>query len=143
MKPSLSRASMYSLRFRTSGRFLWRLIHLLFHRRLCRILGSILDGLGMIDESDLFAVGRPVRLITVTGSEGADLPLPGAIGRMECELVLTAAIAPIRNVLSVRRPGGIPLRHSRGLRQIADDAVLSRDGEDLAAGLQKGTFPAR
>ena len=98
----------------------------------------------LVDERDLLAVRRPVGRVAEPGAERGDLRFrPGAVGRPQRQLVLAAAIAPVRDGLSVRRPSRVPLGDARRAGHVDDRAELGRHGEDIAARFEGGSFAGR
>ena len=93
--------------------------------------------LGLIDEREPGAVRRPLHRIAVARAERRDgLLRPGAVGRPQHQLVLAGAVGPVGERLAVRRPARIPLRRSRGAREVQHRAVFGGDREHVAARLE-------
>src|SRR4029450_12622022 len=80
-------------------------------RHLARLDVADADPRHVIDERDLLAVGRPLRRVTIAGTEGCQFSLrTGPIRRTEGQFVLAAAIAPVCERLSIGRPARVTLR---------------------------------
>ena len=58
----------------------------------------------------------------------------------DAELVLAGPVREIGDPLAVRRPGRIPFTGGGGVGEIADVALLGRDGEQLAPRLDRGAL---
>ena len=97
-----------------------------------------------INEHDLLAVGRPVRLVAPAFAKFRELPLLTlAVRAAQRQLVFAAAIGEICDPFSIRRPCGIALGHARRFGEIPDHTILSGYGENLAARLQQHALAHR
>ncbi|MCY1306931.1 hypothetical protein D9M70_568190 [compost metagenome] len=57
---------------------------------------------GMIDKTDLFGIGRPLRSVPVARTEGRQFcPVSAVLRTHEIELILTAVIRPVSNVFAI------------------------------------------
>src|SRR5262249_32081354 len=111
---------------------------------LARVDLDVAQPLLLVAEGELGRVGRP------DGREGPDveavrhLPLgPRAVLRADVELILARAIAVVGDPPAVGRPRRVALAYALRVREVADLALLGRDGEELASRREDGARTRR
>jgi hypothetical protein len=94
----------------------------------------------LVGVGDVLGIGRPGGAVEVAGV-GTEVDDHGRLVAglvMEVELVLAGGIGEVGDGFAVGAPGGIALGDTGGLGEVADVALLGRDGKDLAVGLKDG-----
>jgi len=99
------------------------------------------DAHGLVHEHDFLAVGRPGGAVAEARAQaGQNFFGAGAVGRPHGQLIFPGAIAEIGDGFAVGRPDRVAFRHAGTAREIPNDTVLRRDGEQLAAGREHDPF---
>ncbi len=87
------------------------------------------------------AVGRPLHAVDPRPEPaGQLLRLAGAVGRAQVDLVLVGRVGDVGHLLAVGRPHREALAHAGRRGEVAHGALLRRDAEDLAAGVDHGAL---
>ena len=106
-------------------------------RDLTRLDREVGDPVRLVVEQDVLVVGAPDRVVVEASAaeiEGGQLSETAAIANDE--LVLAALVVEPGDAFAVVRPGGAAIVQARRLGEVAGIPMFTRNGDDLAAGLE-------
>src|ERR1043166_9787030 len=100
-----------------------------------------LNAHGLIDEDDLPAIRGPGGIVAKAGSKfREDFFLPRAIRGANGEFVFAGSVREISDRFAVGGPGRITFSHTGTARQVASNAMFSRNGEEISPGFEGHAF---